>query len=249
MTKPVRARILIVDDDPILLTLLSDTLGAIGYVVRAASNGNEALELLRDNQFDLMITDIKMPDIDGLQLLKKVKRHYADIPVLFITGVTSEEIMASTAADGFLAKPFRISQIETLIEETLARKTDLLSNQQRRVLLVDHDPQLRDHLSEALSKADYLPFVTIGSRGARQELENGDFDALIIEVSPADAENLEVLREICADYPNLSVIVTGTTKTKNQLQHETKCKAVVGFLTKPFEASQMLALLAQTTSE
>jgi len=115
-TKP---RILVVDDDANLLDLLVDTLTTIGYKVIGAPGGVEALENLRNDKFDLMITDIKMPDVDGLQLLKKVRRHYSKMPVLFVTGVATPNIIGQAAPDGFLAKPFRITQIENLIEGAL----------------------------------------------------------------------------------------------------------------------------------
>jgi CheY-like chemotaxis protein len=115
-------RILIVDDDPFLLAILGDTLGSIGYQVTRAESGTRALELLQEFPFELMITDVKMPDIDGLQLFRQVREKYAGLPVLFITGVASEEIMGTVDADGFLSKPFRIAQIEKLISETLARR-------------------------------------------------------------------------------------------------------------------------------
>lgn len=116
--------VLVVDDDANLLTLLVDTLTAIGYRATGASGGLRALELLAERAFDLMITDIKMPDLDGIQLLKRVRAAYADLPVLFITGVSLPETFAQASPDGLLMKPFRISQIEELIEKTLAESVD-----------------------------------------------------------------------------------------------------------------------------
>ena len=104
------ARILIVDDDPLLLELLTDTLTAIGHDTKPAGDGAVALDILQTEEFDLMITDIKMPNVDGLQLLKKVRRHYPKMPVLFITGVASQEVIGQAEPDGFLAKPFRITE-------------------------------------------------------------------------------------------------------------------------------------------
>ncbi|PWB76242.1 hypothetical protein C3F09_00770 [candidate division GN15 bacterium] len=115
-----RARILVVDDDPLLLSLLVDTLGAIGYAATGADGGRSALEMLEQSRFDLLITDIRMPDIDGLRLRDRVKRLYPEMPVLFITGVAFPDIIAQASPDGVLAKPFRISQIEALIESALA---------------------------------------------------------------------------------------------------------------------------------
>ncbi len=115
-----QADILVVDDDPLLLSLLVDTLSAIGYNATGADGGRRALELLEQSRYDLLITDIRMPEIDGLRLRDRVKRLYPEMPVLFVTGVAFPDIIAQASPDGVLAKPFRISQIEALIEATLS---------------------------------------------------------------------------------------------------------------------------------
>ena len=114
-----RAKILVVDDDPLLLSLLLDTLSAIGYEATGAHSGMRALEILKSSAFDLMVTDIRMPELDGLKLRDQVKREWPEMPVVFITGVVYPDIIAQASPDGLLAKPFRIAQIEELIETTL----------------------------------------------------------------------------------------------------------------------------------
>ena len=121
MQKP-KATILVVDDNATMRDLLVDTLDAIGYVPTGASDGSEALQKLKEQKFDLMITDIMMPGIDGIALLKEVRKDYPNLPVLFITGVASPEVVDRASPDGFLAKPFRISHIEQLIKDTLKGK-------------------------------------------------------------------------------------------------------------------------------
>lgn len=116
----IRAKILVVDDDATLLSLLIDTLSAIGYNATGASSGARALELLAESGFDLMITDIRMPQMDGLRLRDRVRRLYPEMPVLFVTGVALPDIIAQASPDGVLEKPFRISRIEALIESALA---------------------------------------------------------------------------------------------------------------------------------
>jgi DNA-binding NtrC family response regulator len=115
----VRANILVVDDDASLRSLLIDTLAAIGYAAKGADSGKQALEILLGSRFDMMITDIRMPEMDGLKLRDRVRRLYPNMPVLFVTGVAYPDIIAQASPDGVLAKPFRIAQIEELIESTL----------------------------------------------------------------------------------------------------------------------------------
>lgn len=119
------ARILVVDDDSRLLGLLTETLGAIGYAAEDAKSAKEALAKLAESKFHLIISDIKMPEMDGLSLLERIRENYPGLPVIFITGLPQTDILRSVNPEGILSKPFRISNLEDLIEQALElKKTD-----------------------------------------------------------------------------------------------------------------------------
>ncbi len=237
-----KANILAVDDDKNLLDLLVDTLTAIGYRTVPAHGGVPALERLKDERFDLMITDIRMPDLDGIQLLKKVRRHYPDMPVLFITGFASPEMIGQATPDGFLAKPFRIAQIESLIESTLQRKPGDPTHGMRKVLVVDADDRFRTSLSEALNISHYTPFSARGAREALQELENGRFHAVIADVRLPDHNGFDLGRHVKERYPETPVILMGTAERPSQIGLE---EAYDSYLRKPFNVGTVVELLDQ----
>ena len=119
------ARILVVDDDSRLLSLLTETLVAIGYEAEDAKSAREALRKLAESNFHLIISDIKMPEMDGLSLLERIRENYPGLPVVFITGLPQTDILRSANPEGILSKPFRISNLEDLIEQALEiKKTD-----------------------------------------------------------------------------------------------------------------------------
>jgi len=113
-------KVLVVDDDHNLLDLLDDTLATIGYESMGAADAFEALEKLKQQHFDLVITDILMPGMDGFELLRRIRETYPGLPVMFITGVELPEAIEKAAPDGYLIKPFRISHVEQLIEHCLS---------------------------------------------------------------------------------------------------------------------------------
>ena len=240
-----KPRILVVDDDPNLLDLLVDTLSTIGYRVTGAPGGVEALENLKKQPFDLMITDIKMPDVDGLQLLKKVRRHYSRMPVLFVTGVASPNIIGQAAPNGFLAKPFRISQIEKLIEGALQHQPVGRPGRMPRVLIVDEDEEFRRTLSDALSLAQYLPFPAEGARSAALQLESGAIDALIVN-SRILAEDGGALLELARKHhPDILAVLTDNSRTSPRQLPEAQMAAVDACLSKPIKASELLSILSE----
>ncbi|HUV30564.1 MAG TPA: response regulator [Acidobacteriota bacterium] len=240
-----KPKILVVDDDADLLELLVDTLDTIGYEAVGASGGVEALAKLRESSYSLMITDIRMPDVDGLQLLKKVRRHYARMPVLFITGVATRDIIGQASPDGFLAKPFRISQIEQLIENALARKVDSFASRMPRVLIVDEDEEFRNTLADALSYSQCLPFHVPHAKAAMRELENGTIDAVITDYRLSDMDGVTLINSIKQRYPDMLAVLTGSSISPESIKGSAGSAAVDDVLSKPFRASEFLDLLGR----
>jgi excisionase family DNA binding protein len=112
--RTVPARVLVADDEPSIRELLSKTLGLAEYDVTTAADGRSAMEYLRNAAYDLLITDVRMPGVDGLTLIREAKRMKPGLPVIIITGFSNE----STAIDavnlgvaGYLTKPFRVPQV------------------------------------------------------------------------------------------------------------------------------------------
>ena len=109
-----RPRILVVDDEASIRDLLSKTLALAEYDVDTAGDGRSALERLRLYPYDLLIADLKMPGIDGLSVIREAKRLKADLPVIIITGYSTETAAieaVNLGVSGYLTKPFRVPQV------------------------------------------------------------------------------------------------------------------------------------------
>src|SRR5215813_6680495 len=109
-----RPRILVVDDEASIRDLLSKTLALAEYDVDTAPDGRSALERLRLYPYDLLIADLKMPGLDGLSLIREAKRLKPDLPVIIITGFSTESSAieaVNLGVDGYLTKPFRVPQV------------------------------------------------------------------------------------------------------------------------------------------
>ncbi|TDT50336.1 DNA-binding NtrC family response regulator [Maribacter spongiicola] len=119
-----KENILIVDDDIDILELLQRHLQSMDYHTYKAVSVKEALFILKDTFIDLLITDIQMPEIDGLQLLKFANEHYPEIPKLVVTGYPSVEgtleVIKSGATD-YLTKPFTKAELKEAIEKALTQ--------------------------------------------------------------------------------------------------------------------------------
>jgi excisionase family DNA binding protein len=109
-----RPRILVVDDEDTVRDLIARALLGAGYDVAVAANGPAALERLAESGTDLLITDLRMPGMDGLSLIREARKTAPGLPVIVITGFSTEETAADAVAlgvAGYLTKPFRLSRI------------------------------------------------------------------------------------------------------------------------------------------
>jgi excisionase family DNA binding protein len=109
-----RPRVLVVDDEATIRDLLAKTLALAEYDVDLAPDGRAALERLRIIPYDLLITDLKMPGVDGLTVIKEARRLKTDIPVIIITGFSTESSAieaVNLGVSGYLTKPFRVPRV------------------------------------------------------------------------------------------------------------------------------------------
>ena len=109
-----RHRVLVVDDEASIRDLLSKTLALAEYEVDTAADATSALDRMRSGAYDLMIADLKMPGMDGLTLIRQAKRIKADMPVIIITGFSTESSAieaVNLGVAGYLTKPFRVPQV------------------------------------------------------------------------------------------------------------------------------------------
>ena len=109
-----RPRVLVVDDEASIRDLLAKTLALAEYDVDLAPDGRAALERLRIIPYDLLITDLKMPGVDGLTVIKEARRLKTYIPVIIITGFSTEASAieaVNLGVSGYLTKPFRVPRV------------------------------------------------------------------------------------------------------------------------------------------
>ncbi|MEK6585966.1 MAG: sigma-54 dependent transcriptional regulator [Nitrospirota bacterium] len=118
-------KILVVDDEQSLRDVLSIMLKRAGYAVTSAMDGEEAIELLNKEIFDLVITDLRMPKIDGMEVLKAVKSASPETVVLIITAFASADSAVEAMKQGaydYLTKPFQVDEVQLIIRNALEKR-------------------------------------------------------------------------------------------------------------------------------
>lgn len=113
------SHILVVDDDDTLLKFFKIHLNKFFSRVLVVHSANDAMDALKEKEIDLVISDIRMPKVDGLQLMKKIKNHDPTIPVFLISGALLDDSQKETVgekADGYLKKPFTIEELHDYVD-------------------------------------------------------------------------------------------------------------------------------------
>ena len=139
---PSNARVLIVDDEPSMRDMLRIVLRKDGYDVHVASNGREAVAALEHEVFDLLLTDIRLPDVDGVQVLREAKARNRDIVALMMTAYASTETAVEAlrlgAADYF-TKPFNMDELRLKVRQHLeSRRLRVENILLKRALATSH---------------------------------------------------------------------------------------------------------------
>ncbi len=175
--------VVIAEDDPALRELLVRALDAAGFSVRGAGNGEEAMQLLLDAPPDIFVTDVKLPDTNGIELMAACRERYPELSVIVMTGFASVhsavEAMKQGAAD-YLPKPFTTAQLRFAIERVIRTRELKIENQRLRSELRDKksyteiigksDPMQRVFaLMERVKLVDSTVLVT-GESGSGKEL-------------------------------------------------------------------------------
>ncbi len=131
MSGPSQGRVLVVEDDGDIAALLGRELRALGHTVDVVDRGEDALIAARGTDYALMVIDLGLPDIDGLELVREMRRRAVETPILVLTArrkVEDRVVGLSSGADDYLVKPFALSEVRARVAALLRRPSRLQAN-------------------------------------------------------------------------------------------------------------------------
>ncbi len=177
------ARILVIDDEPEMLSGCSKILRALGYTPFPIQNGNHAIQLLQEEQFDLVLCDLLMPEPDGMQILQSVKKYAPNTPLIIFTAYGTINRVVAAMKEGafdFIEKPFDADHLKVVIEKGLNQRElfcerNNLINQLEKKYSFDNIIGKSDKMQkvfemvESVSKTDANVLIT-GESGTGKEL-------------------------------------------------------------------------------
>jgi DNA-binding NtrC family response regulator len=177
------AKLLIVDDERVALRNLEHVMRKEGYDVTSTQSGPNALKLVEEQQFDVVLTDLRMEKVDGMQILKKTRERCPDTEVIMITGYATLDSAVETMKHGafyYISKPYKLDEVRKVVQEAVHKvrlKTEnrnlreQLENYQGKVKIITQDPTIQKLLetSRQIAPTDCNVLIT-GESGTGKEL-------------------------------------------------------------------------------
>jgi len=222
-----KANILIVDDEIDLLETLGDIFENKGYNVTMVEDGNKAIELLKKKYFDIILMDLKMPGINGVESFKEVKRLHPSAAVIMMTaGSVGEEIKEALGAgvEAIVDKPFNVKKLVSTIESILERPL---------ILVVDDRIEDRETLRDILVDRKFRAFVAKDGYEAIDIVRKSDFDVILMDIMMPGMDGMEVLEVVKEIKPDIGVVMM-TGYSYEGLAGESLKKGAYTCLYKPF---------------
>ncbi len=235
----VKSKILVVDDNEEFCRNMTDILELRGYKVTTASDGLKALELIKQDDFILVLLDIKLPVMGGVETFKKIKEIVPNTPVIMITAQAVEDLIREAlreGAFGVLKKPLDLDSLFALIEKAVAEGA--------LILVVDDDENLCTNLKDNLSDKGYQVSVAYDGNMAIEMARESTFDIMLIDLKLPSLNGLETYLAIRDIRPNVvAIIVSGYLQTMSDLAQQAHRESAYACLEKPIDMDKLVALL------
>ena len=242
---PEKLKILVVDDNEEFCRNVADVLELKDYEVVTAYDGFKSLELVKQNGFDVVLMDVKMPGMDGVETFRKIKGMVPGTPVIMVTAYAVEDLIRGALRDGAfgsLEKPLDFDKLLELIVQATGKGT--------QILVVDDDEDLCANLKDVLAHKSYRVSVVYDGDMAIEKAWEKQFDIMLIDLKLPPLNGLETYLSIRDFRPDLVVIViTGYPRDTRKLAEQALQEKAYACLEKPINMDNLLSLLGQIKGE
>lgn len=167
-------KVLVVDDDPVACRNLAHVLGKDGYAVSIATSGVEALNFLERESFDIIVTDLKMEAVDGMEVLDKAKERDPHVEVIMVSGYANAPAAALAVERGsfhFLAKPLQLDELRRAMQQALGKKKTQLSVRGPALCFVGPPGTGKTSLQRSIARSLGRKFIRISLAGLKDEAQ------------------------------------------------------------------------------
>lgn len=252
-------KILIADDNATVCDLLSKQLESQKMVTTSTSNGKEALEILTQVSFDLIITDLTMPEMNGIELAESIRKKYPATPVILLNPVNDERYKQHAEIFGtVLSKPVKPRLLLDAIlnqlrnkdkpglnkQNTVHKLSDHFSKQYPlKILIAEDNPVNQKWTTKILSKLGYQPELANNGKEVLEVVSNKQYDLILMDVQMPEMDGLEATRMIRLCLEAQPVIIAMTANVMQGDRQDCIQSGMDDYISKPVELNELVGML------
>jgi DNA-binding NtrC family response regulator len=234
-------RILIVDDDVSMSKTMAMVLKKKGYHVTVADSGFDAIGKVKDNPYDMIFMDIRMPGMNGVEAFEEIQKIRPDAVVMMMTAFAVEDLVKKAldeGAYGIIYKPLDIDKIIASIEEVKDREAGML------IMVVDDDPGITKSLRAILMMKGHRVGVATNGEEAISMAQGNNYDVIFIDMKLPTINGLLTYRALKKVHPGIiAVVMTAYREETTPLIERALAESAYSVLFKPFDMEVLLKIV------
>ena len=239
----VEKRILVVDDEANMRATLADILSDEGYRIDIAADGLSAVEMCAQQNYDVVLLDVRMPGIDGVEAFRRIRRNDESARVVMMSAYSMDDLKRAVLDEGaiaFLSKPLDIENVIGLIQDV--RETS--------VLVVEDDAEIANQLQNSLKEQSYWVKVTSSPHDALELAEQISFDIVLIDAQLPTMNGLELYLAIKKVSPGSVVIMVSSMEEEfENIAKEAVRQTAYTIVHKPLDMENLFGLLKRVNRQ
>ena len=236
-----KTRVLVVDDDISFAESLTDILTEKGYDAAAVNSGEEALEKIKESSFEVVLMDIKMPVMDGLQTFREIKKLDRTTTVIMMTAYSMDDLVHDAlkeGAYGVLRKPLDIEQV--------IRRSEISKVDGSLTMIVDDDPNIRTSLKDILEERGHVVTTAKNGKEAIAIAKERPEDIAIIDMQLPFLNGLETFSELKKINPDVhAIIITAYKEEMKDLIEQALANDAYCCIYKPFDPQKIVEMVEE----
>lgn len=235
--------ILVVDDEKNMRLTLAAILEEEGYSVTEAATGDQAVERCEQQAFDVVLMDVRMPGLNGVDAFRKIRRHQEGIKVILMSAYVVDDLKRVALDEGavaFLSKPLNLQRVINLIQDV----------QETAILVVEDDQDEGQRIHDKLRDQGYRVTVAHSPHDALELVEQIRFDIVLIDVALPAMTGLELYLAIKRLTPTtLAIMMSGLEEEFEKIAREAVRQTAYTILQKPLDLDHLLSLLTRISGQ
>lgn len=234
-------KVLIVDDEENMRKTLADILEDEGYQVSTAATGEEAVAICEKNEHGIILMDVRMPGIDGVEAFRRIRRHQEGVRVILMSAYSVDALKEAALDEGaiaFLSKPLDLEKVVGLVGEV----------KDTAILVVEDDVPTAEFLSKNLKEQGYKVTISNSPHDALELVEQIRFDLIFLDANLPSMNGLELYLAIKKITPtSVAIMISDLEKEFEAIAREAVRRNAYTMIRKPLDIDHVLALLKRIT--